>query len=289
MIRILFTFIFFTISLWAIGPIPKLATYSVKTGTVGLVLLENEGITDAKLTFDKVNVDFYQHPSEKNLLYAFLPVDYHAKPKRQKVVVSYNYNGQKMFTGFFFNILRKNYPTENLRVDNSKINLSLQSQKRADKEYTKAIRIFKYHNPKLYWEDRFIYPINSKITSKFGTRRMMNGKFKSYHGGTDFRAAIGEPIKATNSGVVKLVKNQFYAGNSIIVDHGKGVFSSYYHLDKMLVSEGESVQKGQVIGLAGKTGRVTGPHLHFGIRVHGVAVDPMQFLQIVNSLNNVPL
>ena len=75
MLRILFIFIFFTSSLLAIGPIPKLATYSVKTGTVGLVLLENEGITDAKLSFDKVNVDFYQHPSEKNLLYAFLPVD----------------------------------------------------------------------------------------------------------------------------------------------------------------------------------------------------------------------
>ena len=289
MIRILVTLLVLNVFVFAIGPVPKLATYSVKNGTVGLVLLENDNISEAKLSYDKITVDFYPHPNEQNLLYAFLPVDYHTQAKRQRVNVSYKYHGQKMYTGFYFDVLKRNYPTENLSVASSKVDLTLESQQRAAKEYTKALRLYKYHNPKLYWEDRFIYPLESKITSEFGTRRLFNGKFKSYHGGTDFRAKVGTPIKATNSGVVQLAQNRFYAGNSVIIDHGKGIFSSYYHLDKMLVKQGDVIQKGQIIGLAGATGRVTAPHLHFGIRVHGVQVDPIQFIKTINSLDNVPL
>ncbi len=289
MIRIVSFFILLSIYSYAIGPIVKLATYSIKNGTVGLALLDNTNIKNAKLSYGKIKVDFHQHPNNNKLLYALIPVDFHAKKKRQRVNVSYNYKNQHMNTGFYFNIIEGNYPKEYLKVKKSKVKLSLKSQQRASKEYTKAIRLYKSYDPKKYWEDRFILPINSKITSKFGTKRMFNGKLKSYHGGTDFRAKIGTPVKASNSGIVKLVKKRFYAGNSIIIDHGKGIFSSYYHLSKFKVKVGDKVKRGQIIALSGATGRITGPHLHFGIRVYGVNVDPIQFIKTINSLDNLPI
>ncbi|MEA1914184.1 MAG: M23 family metallopeptidase [Campylobacterota bacterium] len=289
MMRALLLIASFIIGAYAIGPIATLATYSIKNGTVGLALLEKQNIKNAKLSYSDIKIDFYPHPNDDTLLYALIPVDFHAIAKRQKVNVSYTYNGRKMHSGFYFNIIQGNYPKEFLKVNKSKVKLSLKSQQRANKEYTKAIRLYKHHNPKLYWQNRFELPLKSKITSVFGTKRMFNGKVKSYHGGTDFRAKIGTPIIAANSGVVKLVKNRFYAGKSIIIDHGKGIYSSYYHLNTFKVKVGQKVKKGDIIGLSGATGRITGPHLHFGIRVHGVNVDPLQFVKTINSLDNLPL
>ena len=91
----------------------------------------------------------------------------------------------------------------------------------------------------------------------------------------DLRGKTGTPIKACADGVIRIASDHFFSGNSIYIDHGQGVVSMYFHLSKMLVRDGESVKKGQVIGHVGATGRVTGPHLHFGLNVSGVAVDPM--------------
>jgi murein DD-endopeptidase MepM/ murein hydrolase activator NlpD len=126
-------------------------------------------------------------------------------------------------------------------------------------------------------------PMKSKITSDFGNARIYNGKTKSYHSGTDFRAKIGTPIIASNDGKIVLAKRRFYAGGSIIIDHGHGIYSCYYHMSRFDVKEGEMVKKNQVIGLSGDTGRVTGPHLHFSIRVGGLQVDPLQFIELVNN------
>jgi murein DD-endopeptidase MepM/ murein hydrolase activator NlpD len=126
-------------------------------------------------------------------------------------------------------------------------------------------------------------PMDSKITSDFGNARVFNGSLKSYHSGTDFRAKVGTPVKSVNDGVVVLAKDRFYAGGSVIVDHGEGVYSCYYHMSKYEVKEGDFVKKGQLLGLSGVSGRVTGPHLHFSMRVSGVQVDPLQFINLVNK------
>ena len=126
-------------------------------------------------------------------------------------------------------------------------------------------------------------PLHSKITSAFGNRRVFNNILKSYHSGTDFRAKKGTPIIASNSGRVVLAKNRFFAGNSIIIDHGQGIYSGYYHLSRFAVKKGDFVQKGEVIGYAGATGRVTGPHLHFTFHVNGNCVDPLHFVKLANE------
>lgn len=111
---------------------------------------------------------------------------------------------------------------------------------------------------------------------------MFNNTLKSYHSGTDFRAAIGTPIKAINDGIVKISKDRFYAGGSVVIDHGAGIYSQYYHLSKMNVKVGDIVKKGDIVGLSGDTGRVSGPHLHFGIMVNNNQVNPLNFIETIN-------
>ena len=109
---------------------------------------------------------------------------------------------------------------------------------------------------------------------------------RSYHSGTDFKAPTGTPIYSVNDGIVKLSSDRYYAGNSVIIDHGHGVYSCYYHLSRLDVKVGQKVKQGEQLGLSGATGRVTGPHLHFSVRVHGVQVDPLQILEVLNTLND---
>jgi murein DD-endopeptidase MepM/ murein hydrolase activator NlpD len=127
-------------------------------------------------------------------------------------------------------------------------------------------------------------PMKSTITSLYGNKRLFNGQLKSYHNGIDFRASIGTPVFAANAGDIRLAENLFYSGNAVIVDHGTGIFTIYAHLSRIDVSSGQKIQKGQQLGLTGATGRVNGPHLHWGVKVYDVAVNPLQFTEIISSL-----
>ena len=127
-------------------------------------------------------------------------------------------------------------------------------------------------------------PRNNEISSRFGNRRVFNGQLKSYHNGLDFRSPKGTAVYATNSGVVRLAKNLFYSGNAVIIDHGTGIFTIYAHLSKIEVAAGQRIEKGQLIGLTGATGRVSGPHLHWGVKINGIAVNPLKFVEVMDGL-----
>lgn len=114
--------------------------------------------------------------------------------------------------------------------------------------------------------------------SLFGERRVFNGAVKSRHLGLDIDGKTGDPVRAANDGVVRLARDCFYSGNTVLVSHGAGIFTGYFHLSKMLVKNGQKVKKGQVVGLMGKTGRVTGPHLHFHAKLLGTSFDPEALL-----------
>ncbi len=124
------------------------------------------------------------------------------------------------------------------------------------------------------WQGDFQLPVHSPATDSFGTRRVFNDKLASIHRGMDFRAASGTPVHAANSGKVILARNLFYEGNCVVIDHGQQFTTIYMHLSKILVSEGQTVQPHQLLGLSGATGRATGPHLHFAARWQGGYLDP---------------
>lgn len=128
------------------------------------------------------------------------------------------------------------------------------------------------------WELPLARPVPGGITSPFGGRRVFNGTPRAPHMGTDLRSPEGSPVRAAADGIVLLAEPQYYGGSIVYLDHGQGVVSVYGHLSAFDVTPGERVQRGEVLGRSGSTGRVTGPHLHFGLMVQGVAVDAMPLL-----------
>jgi len=181
-------------------------------------------------------------------------------------------NGTKMYDQKI-KISKKDYPFETLSVNPKRVKLNKKDLERVVKERKILKKVYQVRNEKLLIDSDFSIPLKSKVTSFYGTRRLFNNVRKSQHLGIDYRAKVGVPIPSSNKGKVVLAKNLFYTGNTVIIDHGLGIFTLYGHLNKVLVKEGEMVSKKQILGEAGKTGRVTGPHLHWGVKVNGHWVD----------------
>jgi len=135
------------------------------------------------------------------------------------------------------------------------------------------------------WSGDFRAPVRAAPTDSFGTRRTFNGKLASIHQGMDFRAASGTPVHAGNGGVVVLAQPLYYEGNCIVIDHGLSLFTISMHLSRIDVHEGDHVITGQLLGLSGATGRVTGPHLHWAVRWQNAYLDPAKMLRM--NLSNV--
>jgi len=130
------------------------------------------------------------------------------------------------------------------------------------------------------WEGVFRIPADNEISTAFGTKRIMNKTWTSIHRGVDIRGSEGDEVRASNNGTVVLARELFFGGNTIILDHGQGIYTLYMHLSQMNVRPGDPVAKGDIIGLLGSTGRATGPHLHFGVKVSNVSVNPLSLLKL---------
>lgn len=130
------------------------------------------------------------------------------------------------------------------------------------------------------WRGAFRRPIDSEKTGEFGTQRTFNGKVRSRHLGLDLDADVGDPVHAAGRGRVVLAEDLYYSGNSVFVDHGDGLFTVYFHLSELVVAPGDAVEAGDLLGKAGRTGRVTGPHLHFGVKLDGTYVSPETLLAL---------
>lgn len=178
-----------------------------------------------------------------------------------------------------------NYPIERLRVapafgrqpDSA-------TRVRIERESNRAVEVARQaHGTPRLWDAPFAAPRATRITSGFGGGREYNGTITSRHMGTDFAGATGTPVRAANRGVVRIVDAFFYGGNVVYLDHGAGVSTAYLHLSEQLVAPGDTVQRGQVIGRVGATGRVTGPHLHFIARYGAITVDPMSLLSVAKD------
>jgi murein DD-endopeptidase MepM/ murein hydrolase activator NlpD len=152
-----------------------------------------------------------------------------------------------------------------------------------ENEEARAVGRHAHATPEL-WTQSFIRPRSSRITSSFGSGRVFNGRLSSSHGGVDFAGQPGDPVRAANRGVVALVDNFFLAGNVVYVNHGAGVVTGYFHLTQALVAVGDTVERGQEIGVVGATGRVTGPHLHWSARYGEHTVDPMGLIELTRPM-----
>lgn len=171
------------------------------------------------------------------------------------------------------------FPVQRLTIpDTGKVVLDEESRRKVAREKPRIRRILRTTTPSRLWREPFVPPLEPPRESRgFGTRRIINGRPRNPHGGADYSVPIGTAVFAVNRARVALVGNFFFEGRSVFLDHGRGLYSLYFHLSEPLVETGETVQRNQLIGLVGASGRVTGPHLHLEMRLRGARVDPDWF------------
>jgi len=159
------------------------------------------------------------------------------------------------------------------------VDLDAKILERVNQEARKLEALFQISRDERLWEGVFLRPVGGEISTGFGLNRIINGQQRSQHTGVDLRAEKGTPVLASNHGVVVLVDEFFFTGKSVILDHGWGLYSMYFHLSEVLVKEGNLVRTGAIMGRVGSTGRSTGSHLHWGIRINRARVDPFALLK----------
>jgi murein DD-endopeptidase MepM/ murein hydrolase activator NlpD len=167
------------------------------------------------------------------------------------------------------------FAEQRLTVDQEYVEPPAKALERNRREQAEVRKVLDEFEPGLFLECPLERPVDGEVGSEFGLRRFFNGQPRSPHSGVDLRAAEGEPVRALAAGRVALAAEHYFSGRSVFLDHGQGVVSMYFHLSEIDVAPGQFVAKGQVIGKVGATGRVTGPHLHFGLSVLGQRVDPL--------------
>jgi murein DD-endopeptidase MepM/ murein hydrolase activator NlpD len=184
-------------------------------------------------------------------------------------------NGQSINLEKSIRILPKKFPVQRITVDEKYVTLDPEDAKRAAEESQKLGALWGTITPNKLWQGQFLYPVSSTLTSGFGRRRIVNDQPRSPHSGVDLKASTGTPIQAANVGHVVLAEDLFFSGNTVVLDHGLGLYTYYAHCSRILVTTGETVKKGQVIAEVGASGRVTGPHLHWACRLSQARVNPL--------------
>lgn len=176
-------------------------------------------------------------------------------------------------------IVRREFRVERLTVPNTMVDLDPETERRAVAEGKQLSTLYRTITPERLWRGKFTTPVGTnKAGTGFGARRIINGQPRSPHSGSDYSAPTGTPVIAVNGGKVALVGEFFFPGRLVVLDHGLGLYTAYFHLETIAVVEGERVERGQTLGTVGATGRATGPHLHFGAQVAGARIDPTTLL-----------
>jgi murein DD-endopeptidase MepM/ murein hydrolase activator NlpD len=181
---------------------------------------------------------------------------------------------------------RHRFETRRLQVDPKLVNPPESEAERIRQEAKAMAEAFAILTRERFWRGPFDAPVPGTATSSFGRLTVTNGKPAGRHQGADFRAATGTPIRAPNAGRVVLAQSLYFAGNTVIIDHGLGVFSLLAHLSRIDVEPGAVVARGEVLGQSGATGRVTGPHLHWAVRFGDMSVDPIELMSASTQLSD---
>jgi murein DD-endopeptidase MepM/ murein hydrolase activator NlpD len=214
--------------------------------------------------------------------HALLGVDLERPPGKYELNISGQLpGGDPLACSASIDVAAGRFAVESLKVAPGFVELSPLDRARADKEGERVHEIFARVTAERLWSGPFRIPLTGNRSGRnFGKRRVLNGKPESPHTGLDIPAPAGTPVHASQSGRIVLAENLFFSGNTVIVDHGLGVYTFYGHMKSIQVKEGEEVKAGALLGLVGATGRATGPHLHWSLIVDGARVDPLGIVRL---------
>jgi murein DD-endopeptidase MepM/ murein hydrolase activator NlpD len=177
----------------------------------------------------------------------------------------------------------KTFKTRRLTVDPDFVTPPPSAEARIEADAKLLAQTWASSAPERLWSAPFTRPVNEPANSAFGTRSIFNGLPRNAHGGADFLSPAGTVVHAPNAGRVLVARDLYYSGNTIVIDHGLGLFSMFAHLSAFEVHEGDRVENRALLGRVGATGRVTGPHLHWAVRTNGARVDPLSLLAVLGK------
>jgi len=248
-------------------------------GDVVEVKVSGDDLAQVDGSLGKEKIYFY--PGENNIFSALVGVDVEARPSVVKLRVKVkSTGGAQRQTEISLKIKAKDFHKESFNVPPSFDQMSPETLAEIRREQEAFARAFATTAPERFWHVPFLRPVPQDASaSSFGSRRIINGVARAPHTGTDLSAPAGTEVVATNHGRVVLVGNFFFAGASVVLDHGGGLFTMYFHLSDFRIEAGALVRKGDVLALSGDSGRVTGPHLHWGVRLNNSRVDPLDLLR----------
>ncbi len=214
----------------------------------------------------------------KTNCYGYLAADLTTKPGHYEVLV--RMPGSGVEKRLELEVREKDYGVRRLTLPKNMVDLDSQTLQRVKEESKRMTGLWEAKPSPPLWTNPFIRPISGKVVGPFGQRSIINDQPRSPHSGVDLKGERGAPIRAINHGRVVLTDDHFFTGLTVVIDHGGRIQSMYFHLDRIAVQKGEEVAKGHIIGLVGCTGRATGPHLHWGIRINGDRINPLRLVAL---------
>ena len=247
---------------------------------VKVSLSEGGDIENAYLRFLDKKIDLGRSVHSPEIL-AIIGLDLNMKPGIYPVEVYITYrDGHEDLVKKPLSVSAREFPVRRLWVEERYVTPPAAVNERIQRESALLRSIYQLYSPQWFGDGEFILPVTGKQAFNFGQRRIFNDQPRSPHSGEDISAPAGTPVKASNFGRIVLAADLYFSGNTVVIDHGVGVFTYYCHFSKILVEQGNDAEKGEIIGEVGATGRVTGPHLHWSVRINGSRIDPYSMLAL---------
>ena len=225
---------------------------------------------------------FWQDNSHENARRALLGVDLERPAGQYQLTLTAQLeSGERVTCSALVSVKARRFAIERLRVGRRFVELGPKDLERAEREDHRLRELFARVTPNRLWQGRFRLPVDgTKAEGNFGRRRILNGQRRSPHSGEDFPAPAGALVHGAQRGRVVLAESLFFSGNTVVLDHGLGLYTLYGHLELIAVGVGDLVEAGTPLGRAGATGRVTSPHLHWAVRLNEARVDPLQLVAV---------
>ena len=263
------------------SPEVYLSSPDIPQGDLVLVRVKGEKGLPPRVTW--LNKEIYLISNrDKTDWYGFLAADLKAKPGTYPLTIETRPSSRKK--EIEIKITEKQFGVRRLTLPKNMVDLDAETLKRVQQESSEMKKLWKSPFIEPIWEGPFLRPVQGEVVGPFGRSSIINEQQRSPHSGVDLRAERGTPVKAMNGGKVVLTGDHFFTGLTVVIDHGGGIQTMYFHLDKILVQEDQQVGRGEVLGLVGSTGRATGPHLHLGVRINGARVDPLELLTVSEQI-----
>ncbi len=266
------------------GPVPRGGDgqFSGKQGQVVVIAVPDlKDAASVKGRFLGRTITMFPNPTAGATGYiGLLGIDLQDEPGAHELTIDAQVGEQTRHFSFQVLVVKEKFAVEHLKLPKDKVDLDEKAAARWKAEQEQVRKALSEESAMRLWQTGFIEPVHGKRTGIFGSVRIMNGQPRNPHNGEDIGAPMGTDVMASNDGVVRLVVDHIFSGRGIFVDHGLGLYSMYFHLSDVLVKEGDLIRAGQVVGKVGATGRATGPHLHWGMKVNGARVNPYTLLDL---------